>query len=226
MKNMRTPILISVFFCIISTAISQDCSKYFPMEEGVKFQITNYDKKDKVSGVMDYIVKEVSGNTATMSYDMHDDKGKMITSSEYGVTCTNDGVKIDFSSLMSPELMGQYEDMEVEMSGTDLLYPNNLSVGQALPDAEVLMTVKMPPLNMNMNMNFFNRKVEGNESVTTPAGTFDCYVISYESEAKMGVKMTTSSKLWLAEGYGMVKQETYNKKGSLIGKSLLTSFEN
>jgi hypothetical protein len=194
------------------------------MDEGTKFQITNYDKKDKVSAVMDYVVKEVSGNTATMFYEMHDDKGKMMTSSEYGVTCTDDGVTIDFSSMMSPEILGQYEDMEVEMSGTDLLYPNNLSVGQSLPDADVLMTVKMPPINMKMNMNFYNRKVESNESVTTPAGTFDCYVITYDSEAKMGFKMTNSNKLWLSEGFGMVKSETYNKKGALIGKSVLTSF--
>ncbi len=221
---MKALTLICAFFCITSMVIAQDCSKYFPMDEGTKFQITNYDKKDKVSAVMDYVVKEVSGNTATMFYEMHDDKGKMITSSEYGVTCTNDGVIIDFSSMMSPEILGQYEDMEVEMSGTDLLYPNNLSVGQSLPDADVLMTVKMPPINMKMNMNFYNRKVQGNESVTTPAGTFDCYVITYDSEAKMGFKMTNSNKLWLSEGFGMVKSETYNKKGALVGKSVLTAF--
>ncbi|RAJ07947.1 TapB family protein [Arenibacter echinorum] len=222
---MRTLTLVYSFFLVTSTTLSQDCSKYFPMEEGTKFQITNYDKKDKVSGVMDYVVKEFSGNTATLFYEMHDDKGKMILSSEYGVTCTNDGIKVDFSSMMSPELMGQYKDMEVEMTGTDLLYPNNISTGQSLPDADVLMTVKMPPLNMRMNMNFFNRKVIGNESVTTPAGTFDCYVITFDTEAKMGVKMTNSNKLWLAEGYGMVQQETYNKKGDLMSKSVLTSFE-
>ena len=221
---MKTTTLVLALFCITTTIFSQDCSKYFPMDEGTKFQITNYDKKDKVSAVMDYVVKEVRGNTATMFYEMHDDKGKMMTSSEYGVTCTADGVTIDFSSLMSPEVLGQYEDMEVEMSGTDLLYPNNLSVGQSLPDADVLMTIKMPPMNMKMNMNFYNRKVEGNESITTPAGTFDCYVITYDSEAKMGFKMTNSNKLWLSEGYGMVKSETYNKKGKLIGKSVLTAF--
>jgi hypothetical protein len=195
------------------------------MNEGTKFQITMYNKKDKMSGVMDYEVKEVSGNTATMFYEMADEKGKMITSSEYGITCSDDGVTIDFSSMMSPGVMGQYEDMEVEMSGTDLLFPNNLSVGQSLPDADVLMTVKMPPMNMKMTMKFLNRKVEGNETVSTPAGDFECYVITYDTESKMGIKMTMSSKLWLSEGYGMVKQENYNKKGALIGSSVLTSFE-
>ena len=222
---MKALTLICTFFCITSTVFSQDCSKYYPMDEGTKFQITMYNKKDKMSGVMDYEVKEVSGNTATMFYEMTDEKGKMITSSEYGITCSDDGVTIDFSSMMSPGVMGQYEDMEMEMSGTDLLYPNNLSVGQSLPDADVLMTVKMPPMNMKMTMKFFNRKVEGNETVSTPAGDFECYVITYDTESKMGIKMTMSSKLWLSEGYGMVKQENYNKKGALIGKSVLTAFD-
>ena len=221
---MKALTLICTFFCITSTVFSQDCSKYYPMDEGTKFQITMYNKKDKMSGVMDYEVKEVSGNTATMFYEMTDEKGKMITSSEYGITCTEDGVTIDFSSMMSPGVMGQYEDMEVEMSGTDLLFPNNLSVGKSLPDADVLMTVKMPPMNMKMTMKFFNRKVEGNETVSTPAGDFECYVITYDTESKMGIKMTMSSKLWLSEGFGMVKQENYNKKGALIGKSVLTAF--
>ena len=80
-------------------------------------------------------------------------------------------------------------------------------------------------MNMKMTMKFLNRKVEGNETVSTPAGDFECYVITYDTEYKMGIKMTMSSKLWLSEGYGMVKQENYNKKGALIGSSVLTSFE-
>jgi hypothetical protein len=43
--------------------------------------------------------------------------------------------------------------------------------------------------------------------------------------SQIPIKMTMSSKLWLSEGFGMVKQENYNKKGALIGKSVLTSFE-
>ena len=222
---MKSFLALCLLLFIAVPVSAQDCSKYYPMNEGTKFQITMYNKKDKLSGVMDYEVKEVSGNTATMFYEMRDEKGKMITSSEYGITCTDDGVTIDFSSMMSPGAMGQYEDMEMEMTGTDLLYPNNLNAGQSLPDADVLMTVKMPPMNMKMTMKFFNRKVEGNETVSTPAGDFECYVITYDTESKMGIKMTMSSKLWLSEGFGMVKQENYNKKGALIGKSVLTSFE-
>ncbi len=133
-------------------------------------------------------------------------------------------VSIDFSSLAAPGSMEQYKDMEVEMKGTDLILPNNLSVGQTLPDSEMLVTVRIAPINMKMNTNVFNRKVEGRESLTTPAGTFDCYVISFDSEAKMGFNVSSSGKQWIAQGVGMAKQESYNKKGKLTGISLLTAF--
>ncbi len=89
------------------------------------------------------------------------------------------------------------------------------------------MTMKMNMGAMSMNMTFdtVNRKVEKTESLTTSAGTFNCYVISSENKAKMMMTNTThSSRMWLAEGVGMVRQDTYNKGGKLISKVVLTSY--
>ena len=221
-------ILIAVTICFLWTVnfVGQDnCSKYYPLEKGTSFQLTMLDNKDKTTGIIDYLVKEYSDNSATLSYEMHDEKGKLIATSEYGITCTDNGVSIDFNSLAAPGVLEQYKDMELDISGTDLIIPNNLAVGQTLPDANMLMNVKMSPINIKMNFNIVNRKVEGKESVTTSAGIFDCFIISYDHESKMGIKITGSAKQWLAEGIGMVKQESYNKKGKLMGSTLLTKFE-
>jgi len=218
-------VIIGCLLWSATTTAQSDCSKYYPMSEGTKFQITNYDKKDKVSGVIDYVVKKSTGDAVILSYKMYDDKGKLIMTSEYGIICEENGISIDFNSLMAPGVLEQYEGMEVDISGTNLLLPNNLSPGQTLPDANVLANIKVPPINMKMTVSITNRKVEGKESVTTSAGTYDCFVITNDHESKMGVKVRGSSKLWLAEGVGMVKQESYNKKGKLISKSLLTKFE-
>ncbi len=225
MKNHLIINLI-LFLAVLGAKAQTTCSSYYPFEEGTTFQITLYDEKDKQIGVLDYLVKEASDNTATFAYEMHDEKGKMITASEYGITCNDDGVSIDFSSLAAPGSMEQYKDMEVEITGTDLILPNNLSSGQSLPDSDMLMTVRMAPINMKMAVTVNNRKVEGRESLTTPAGTFDCYVITFDTESKMGFKFSGSGKQWIAQGVGMVKQESYNKKGKLTGISLLTAFNN
>ena len=115
--------------------------------------------------------------------------------------------------------------MEVDISGTNLILPNNLSAGQSLPDANMLMNIKVPPMNMKMTVDIRDRKVEGKETVTTSAGTFDCFVISYIHESKMGMKITGNAKEWIAEGVGMVKSESYNKKGKRISRSELTAFD-
>ncbi|MCF6348980.1 MAG: DUF3108 domain-containing protein [Flavobacteriaceae bacterium] len=71
-----------------------------------------------------------------------------------------------------------------------------------------------------------NGKVEKREEITIPAGTFDCYVISFETEFKMGIKRKGKTRQWLAKGVGIVKTEDYNKKGKVISKSVLTKFSN
>ncbi|MCW5517899.1 hypothetical protein [Muriicola sp. Z0-33] len=221
---MKSLLALCVLLFIIMPINAQDCSKYYPLEEGTTFQITNYEKKDKVAGVIDYVVKSSSGDSAILSYEMRDDKGEVFMSSEYGIICKDDGIAIDFKSLMSPGVMNQYKDMEVDISGTDLVLPNNLSPGQQLPDADILMNVSVPPMNMKLTVKMLNRNVEANETVTTPAGTFDCVVITYDHETKMGMKISGKAKQWFAEDVGMVKSESYNKKGKLIGSSVLTAF--
>lgn len=44
----------------------------------------------------------------------------------------------------------------------------------------------------------------GKETITTTAGTFDCFVITSGHESKMGLKFSNTSKHWLANGVGMV----------------------
>jgi hypothetical protein len=202
------------------------------MEEGTSFQYTMTNKKGKTEGITDYSITNVENTggvtTASMNMKFTDEKGKEIFVSDYKLSCTGDVVKIDYNSLVPAQMMKQYTDMGVEMeiSGTDIELPNDLSVGQGLDDANVAMSIKMPGMNMNIKVDQLNRIVEKKESVNTPAGTYECYVITQDNVSEtMGVKQTMQSKLWLAEGVGMVKQETYNKKGDLMSKSELTSFK-
>ena len=203
------------------------------MEEGTSFQYTMTNKKGKTEGVTDYSITNVENTggvtTATMNMKFTDEKGKEILVSDYKISCTGDVVKIDYNSLVPAQMMKQYTDMgmEMEISGTDIELPNNLSVGQGLEDANVAIAIKMTGMNMNIKVDQLNRVVEKKESVTTPAGNFECYVITQDNISEtMGVKQTMPSKLWLAEGVGMVKQETYNKKGDLTNQMLLTKLNN
>ncbi|MEQ9168598.1 MAG: hypothetical protein RLO12_20235, partial [Fulvivirga sp.] len=94
-----------------------------------------------------------------------------------------------------------------------------LSVGMSLNDASLKMSGSIP---FKMEVNIVNRKVEGKESITTPAGTFECYKITYTINTKSIMSMETTGADWIAKEIGMVKSENYNKNGKLQGYSLLT----
>ena len=77
-----------------------------------------------------------------------------------------------------------------------------------------------------MEIKIINRKVVKNEMISTTAGDFNCVLITSDREMKMGKTTTMSSKQWLTEGIGMVKNEEYDQKGNLVSKSILTKLEN
>ncbi|MFD2099585.1 hypothetical protein [Flagellimonas iocasae] len=222
-------LLIILFFSVNTAKAQTSCSQYYTMVEGASFQYTNYNKKGKEDGKLTYKVTNVNGSgdniSATMVMDMEDQKGNTY-SSEYDVACDGNVVKVDFKSLMNEQMLAQMGDVEMDISGTDVEWPNDLNVGQELPDGNVNVKMKMSGvMNMNMNVETINRKVEKKESVTTPAGTFDCFVIYSETKSKMMMaNQTFPSRVWLAEGIGMVKQESYNKRGDLTNSSVLTAF--
>lgn len=216
----------------INIALAQDgCSTYYPMEEGSSFQYTMYDKKGKADGVTNYTISKVStegaSTSATFDLKFTDKKGKELFTTDYEISCSGDGIKIDFESLFPTQMMQQYEEMGVDMdiTGTDIQLPNDLSVGQILEDANLSISMNMSGIKMNIAVNQINRKVEKKESITTSAGTFDCYLITETSTSKtMGATHEMQNKLWLAEGVGMVKQESYKKNGNLVSSMELTEF--
>jgi hypothetical protein len=78
-----------------------------------------------------------------------------------------------------------------------------------------------------MTTNIINRKVEGQESITTPLGTFNCYKISYDVNVvtkTMGFSMKSNSKgvQYMCTDKGAIKSEVYNDKGTLMSYSIMT----
>jgi hypothetical protein len=199
------------------------------MTEGTSFEYTSYNKKGKSEGVSSYKVTTVENNTdtttATMDISFTDEKGKDVYNSNYSFSCSGNLVTIDYESLVPKKMLEQYEDMEMDITGTDIELPNELTVGQNLADANVTLNINMSGLNMKTIIDIVNRKVEKQETITTPAGTFDCYVIYSDNKSKiMMAKSNFPSRVWLSESVGMVKQETYKKNGDVMGSTQLTKF--
>ncbi len=228
MKNIFL-IAICLGLLIPSASAQSNCSKYYPMVEGASMTYTSFNRKGKEDSTVEYKVMEVQENgtetKAKMTMELKAKKGGVFAS-DYELICKEDKVIIDFKSLMNQQMIGQFGGAEMDITGHDIELPNNLSVGQELADAYVNVSGSMGgAFKMNMKVEQINRKVEKKENVSTPAGTFDCYVIYSDTKSKMMVgTQTFSSRMWLAEDVGIVKQESYNQNGKLMGSMQLTAF--
>ena len=64
--------------------------------------------------------------------------------------------------------------------------------------------------------NITDRKVVAQEKIAVKAGKFDSYKItSMVSSNAMGMKTNSPTTEWLVKGIGMVKSETFDKKGNI-----------
>tara|TARA_Y100001949_G_scaffold173397_1_gene178902 strand:- start:13 stop:705 length:693 start_codon:yes stop_codon:yes gene_type:complete len=221
-----TAVLFATF-----TINAQCDNAYFPLSDGVTFEQTSYNAKGKEEGKTSSVVSSDSDTKALVSNKIYDKKGDLVTEGDYEVICEDGKIKMDIEQFIPDEMLNSYENMEVIVEGDFLEFPNELSVGQNLPEGNGKITIKMGEgaVNMIMNMTFTNRKVEAQESLTTPAGTFDTYKISQTTISEMEImgmkrEMTFTSTSWIAEGVGNVKTENYDKKGKLQSYTELTSF--
>ena len=112
------------------------------------------------------------------------------------------------------------------MTQSDITFPSDLKVRTSLPDAEMHVKVASNGMQvMEMNFKITDRKVEAKESITTPAGTFDCVKLTQSTNMKMMfINKTFTTVDWIALNIGNVRSETYNK-GSLESYRILTNIK-
>jgi hypothetical protein len=228
---MTTHRIISVLFItavIGSTARTQDCTLFFPADEGTVIESEHYDKKDKLTGstMQEIISKEVSGNSSvwTIRSTIKDENGEGLMESEMSFECRDGVFYYDMNNYLKGESMSALESMEFTIEGDNLEFPPDMKEGDILKDGQVRLTVDQMPV-MNTTTTIMNRKVEAIEEVTTPAGTFECYKISYDIETKMMMTLRASGIEWIAKDVGVVRSESYNKKGKLTGYTVLSRLE-
>ncbi|MGB3607470.1 hypothetical protein [Psychroserpens sp.] len=216
-------------FCIIAVTLQitaqNNCSPFYPSETGKTFTIHQFDKRERLSTISEFKITEASANQMTLSSTLKDDNGKAIFSGTFKVSCEGGSTTLEPEALVSGAMMEQYQNMEYTISGNGISFPSTLSVGQTLPNGEVFMKVDAGLINMSTTVTMTNRKVVRQESITVPAGTFDCYVITFTNTIKVGLSKTYYTTQWISEGVGMVKEETKKSNGNLVSKSILQQIQ-
>jgi hypothetical protein len=214
---------------LVFSAFSQECSFYYPKTKGATLEYKSFDKKNSLTSITRHQVKDItqSGNavSATIEVKAFDKKEKFLGVNEFTVKCEDGTYYIDMKNYMNSEALAAYEDMDIKIESDNLEMPSSIKVGDRLNDGSLMITVSSSGMKlMTMTTDISNRKVEAEEKVTTDAGTFDCYKISYDLTTKMMMTMNLSAIEWYAKDVGMVKSESYSK-GNLSGTTVLTAIK-
>jgi hypothetical protein len=224
-----------IFFTLLSTLLlsqafaQKNCDGFGQFRKGLKMELTSYDDDNKVGSIVNQeVIDLVTKNgevTATNRVSMADKKGKpMAETFTTQIKCKDGNIYMNFKDLLGAGAgaMQKMEGTEMKITGDDLMYPYALSVGQTFPEATTQMEMIMNGMSlMKMSFTMKNRKVTAKESLTTPAGTFECYKITYSMVSSMGMIGEMTSAMWMSDGM-MIKTESYNKKGVKNGYTLLT----
>lgn len=226
------PKFAASLFLILSVGYSyaQDCDPFYMVEKGAVREMASYDKKNKLTGTTIQTVKDVKtiGNRTewTIGAVSRDEKGKEISSGDLRMSCENRIFKMDMRNFIDDETMKSFEGMEVTLDATDLDYPSDLAVGQALKDGQISIKVASGGMTvMNMTIKVYDRKVVALEDMTTPAGTFSCYKLTSTIETKNVFSMVGKSVDWIAKNVGPVRSENLDKDGKLLAYMVLTSIK-
>lgn len=230
MKKTVVFLLIFIFMQVI-IVFAQDCVSYMPMKQGAIWETQHFDAKNKLSSTVKSQVKDKTTNGSSIKLSVEsesfDSKGKTLGKNTYSAGCDNGVFFIDMRGNMDQNGMNSFKDMQVTVNADNLDFPKDPQTGQTLKPGKFSINgqVQGMPGGFKMTVDVYNRKVEGKESITAPAGTYDCVKISYDMKTNMMGEIITKGVEWYAKDVGLVKSETYDSKGKIMGSSLLSVFK-
>ena len=218
-----------ILFFLSGNLFSQDCANYYYLQNNKTIEMTISNKNGKESGKMTYVVSDSKKNgsavTATINSEFVDAKGKTITKATNNVKCENGVMQMNMKTFIPAAQMEQMKSGTATANDVYLEYPANMNVGDQLKDGQFNMDYESTSgLKSSIEISITERKVEGKESVTTPAGTWECYKITSENKivskiAGIGIPIRMSVTEWYASGFGVIKTE------SKTGKTEITSIK-
>ena len=229
---MKRLLIALVCFFAANTLLAQNCVFYYPSSETARWQYDLYNNKDNKCGSVTgkLLSKIVKGDTTILtientSYNLDNSpKGKF----NYKYICKNNLFYLDVKSLIDPQTFEDYKDFDLNITGDSVSLPPNMAAGQNLDNFTIKVSFTNRGTNVfNCTLKSINRKVAAVESVTTPAGTYECAKITYTLETNTYTRAQTAVTEWYAKEIGLVKSTVFDtkKKQVQISRTELKKFK-
>lgn len=220
-KNMRLAIVVLFAALLSGTDLKSQssCSQFFPFEEFESMTYAHYDRRDRLESRHQWQVMELKRDgdriEAKVALTVREPNGDILMTNSFTAYCEEDTYYIGLEGVHMNEFSDAFgEGMEMEISGTHLSIPDNISVGDRLPDAQMEARITSP-IPMTIHMEITDRTVDEKSEITTPAGTFEAYKISQENMVRAVIRSRSQSVEYYSPRYGMIRSETMNRRGRL-----------
>ena len=246
--------ILHIMTCAIAFALSwgmnayaQDNVFFVPDPETARWSYLEMDGNGATTATMVYYVDSMTGDavngSAKVKFESAGQQSSEETAANFIYYKFKDGeFMIDMNAFFEEDVLGEFIDTAasaegieateeekkkaieeirklIEVSGELRGIPRYPVIG-ALPDYEFVFKLSF----VTMTVKGTERKISGKEKLTTPAGTFDCFIMEETVTTKaMMQKEVEKTVSWYAYGVGLVKENTYDKKGKLVSTTLLNS---
>lgn len=213
-KSMLTALAVLL---IVFSLQAQDCNNYFFLQNNKVVEMTIYNKKGDPNGKQVYTISDVknsgSSTTSSLQSEFFDKKGKSVVKGSGRVACNGGVMLVDMKMMLPQQQQEQFSKADAKVEDFYIEYPYNMQPGDQLKDGNMNMEMETNGLKQSITMVVNNRKVEAKETVTTSAGTWECYKISFKMKISIktmgiGMPINTEGYEWYAPGFGIVKSET------------------
>jgi len=160
------------------------CAGYYIFQEGVVIENASFDENGKETSrqVSKVLSVSSSGNKISSEVRMNTTGADSSDAFTGKYSCDGENLYVDISSLFA-----KMEAKGATIEGGAIVFPINIADGQTLPEAQYTFTMNAEGQQMKTTVHIRDRKVTGNETVTTAAGTFNCYKIAANIDADIDI---------------------------------------
>ncbi len=227
---MKTVLTIFTFFCTLQVVFSQNCEDISPYKEGMQLEYTNYNKKGKERSKETYKIQSVTNEDGGLVIKIANtiaDKGEEGVSGVQTLKCVNGNFYVEMAGYLAHQNENQQSTLQLKAEGDFVEFPEEIKTGLDLKDGNIDLKLGGGSSDIALaSMQVNNRKVLEDTKISIPAGEFDGYKVSFDYTFNMGIlKIRGSGIEWYVKGIGIVKSESYSKKGKLRWTRVLTKMK-
>lgn len=225
---MKKLLLFSMAIVMALSACEQNNKAPIPkVGEKLYYDIINYsaDTTRKMEMVLEVLDVTDSTVTSSQTYIFPDMEGKF--SHEFTTKSADTEREVSLKSIFHYYLMPYNDSLEFVEGDNMVKYKNRMDKNTVLEPARMVLKSKADGKDIMIELSVEERKVWGNEMVTTPAGTFECVKFSENHVAKIGGEETFKQLIgWYSiKTEAQIRQTDCDKDGNVIYEVLLAKME-